>query len=160
MDEKVDPEVKIIHQWNNSEQLPQIDNLLVEFQTFLVDRKLKVEINQNETKVNYLNYSPNTISYVEKLLNIPIVDHRKFAISLILAPYFVNIQRQSDSESYGKIKQWALNCNEVEKLKPCVEYFDDLIRKHIERTKNTKIKPLKFEETLRYKNKELYSILK
>ena len=138
LDEKVDPEVKIIHEWNNSEQLPQIDNLLVEFQTFLVDRKLKAETNQNRMKVNYPNYSPNTISYVEKLLTIPLVDHRKFTISLILAPYFVNIQRLSDSESYGKIKQWALNCNEIEKLKPCVEYFDDLIRKHIERAESTK----------------------
>ncbi|MGI8832967.1 MAG: DNA primase noncatalytic subunit PriX [Nitrososphaeraceae archaeon] len=160
LDEKVDPEVKIIHEWNNSEQLPQIDNLLVEFQTFLVDRKLKVEINQNIMKVNYLNYSPNRISYVEKLLNIPIVDHRKFTISLILAPYFVNIQHQSDSESFGKIKQWALNCNEIESLKPSIEYFEDLIKTSLERVKKTRIKPLKFEETLRYKNMELYNILK
>ena len=148
--------------WNNSEQLPQIDNLLIEFQTFLVDRKLKVEIKSKENEGKYHNYinDPNTISYVEKLLSIPLADHRKFAISLILAPYFVNIQHLSDSESYGKIKQWALNCNEIEKLKPSIEYFDDLIRKHIERARSTKIKPLKFEETLRYKNIELYNKLR
>jgi hypothetical protein len=50
LDKKVDPEVKIIHEWNKSEQLPQIDNLLVEFLAFLVDRKLKAETNQNIMK--------------------------------------------------------------------------------------------------------------
>lgn len=163
LDEKVDPEVKTIHEWNNSEELPQIDNLLVAFQTFLVDRKLKVEINQNKMKVNYLNYPPNgsnVISYVEKLLNIPLVDHRKFAISLILAPYFVNIQHLPDSDSFSKIRQWTLSCNEIRRLEPSVEYFDDLIGKSLGRAKNTGIKPLKFGETLRYKNRELYHILK
>jgi hypothetical protein len=45
------------------------------------------------------------IAYVEILLSIQIPDHCKFAISLILAPYFVNIQNLSGAESFGKIKQ-------------------------------------------------------
>jgi hypothetical protein len=36
-------------------------------------------------------------------------------------------------------------------LEPSVEYFDHLIKRSIERAKSTQIKPLKFEETLRYK---------
>lgn len=163
LDEKVDSEVKIVHEWNNSDRLPQVDNLLIEFQTFLVDRKLKCEILQNNMRRNHGNSShigPNTISYIEKLLNIPVVDHRKFVISLILAPYFVNIQHLSDSDSFSKIKQWALICNETRRLEPSVEYFEDFIMRSLERVKNTGIKPLKFEETLRYKNRELYHILK
>jgi hypothetical protein len=55
----------------------------------------------------------------------PIADHRKFAISLILAPYFVNIKQLSDLESFDRIKRWVLNCNKVKKLEPSLEYFDN-----------------------------------
>lgn len=89
-----------------------------------------------------------------------IEDHRKFAISLILAPYFVNIQNLSDAESYNKIKQWVLKCNEIRRLEPSIEYFEHLIKRSIKRTIGTQIKPLKFEETLWYKNRQLYSMLR
>lgn len=55
---------------------------------------------------------------------------------------------------------WALNCNKVRRLEPSLEYFDDLIKKSLDRVKNTRIKPLKFEETLRFKNRELFGILR
>jgi hypothetical protein len=165
LDEKKDAEVKIIQQCNSSqvEQMPEIDNLLIEFQTFLIDKKLKAEINQNKTRrrngiTNPLN-TTNTIPYVEKLLGTQIADHRKFVISLILAPYFINIQHLSYADSVVKIKQWTLKCNEIRKLEPSIEYFDDLIKGTIERAKNTHIKPLKFEDTLQYKNRELYDTL-
>jgi hypothetical protein len=41
-------------------------------------------------------------------------------------------------------------------LEQSIEYFDHLIKRSIERAKSTQIKPLKFEETLRYKNREVY----
>jgi Primase X len=109
---------------------------------------------------NDVRISSSTTPYVEKLLRMQIQDHRKFAISLILAPYFVNIQHQSDIDCFSKIKQWVLKCNEINKLKPATVHFDDLIKKSIERARNTRIKPLKFEETLRYKNRELYDMLR
>jgi hypothetical protein len=154
----LDPEVKIIQQWDSSQSLPEIDNLLVEFQTLLVDRKLKAEIN-DQKKISRANNPTNTIRYVEKLLSIQIKDHRKFAISLILAPYFVNIQNLSDAYSFSKIKQWAFKCNESKRLEPSIEYFDELIKSAIGRVKNTQVKPLKFSKTLRYKNRELYDVL-
>jgi len=102
---------------------------------------------------------PNTIPYVEKLLNMHLQDHRKFKISLIIAPYFVNIQNLYDADSFTKVKKWTLKCNEIRKLEPSVQYFDALIKRSIERARNTRIKPLKFEETLHYKNEELYNML-
>lgn len=50
--EEIDAEVKIIQQWDSSKPLPCIDNLLIEFQTFLVDIKLKAEIKENKYKFN------------------------------------------------------------------------------------------------------------
>ena len=88
---------------------------------------MKSEINQKKMGRNYHNSigDTNTIWYVEKLLSIQIQDHRKFAISLLLAPYSINIQNLSDSDSFSKIKRWVLKCNEVRKLEPTAKYFDD-----------------------------------
>jgi len=156
-----DAKVKIVQQWDSSIPLPNIDNLLVEFQTFLVDKKLKAEIERDKnTNQRYGDERDcKTTPYVEKILNLQLADHRKFIISLILAPYFVNIQKLSDSDSFDKIKEWLLKCDQVKKLEPSVQHFEDLIRKAVERAKDTGIKPLKFEDTLQYKNKELYEII-
>jgi hypothetical protein len=47
---KGDSEVKIIQKWDSSKPLPDIDNLLIEFQTFLIDQKMKAEINQEKKR--------------------------------------------------------------------------------------------------------------
>jgi len=105
--EKIDAEVIMAHEWDNSQRLPDIDSLLIEFQTFLVDKKLKTEIDEEQiiTRSNSICGSSNTIPYVEKLLSMQIQDHRKFVISLILAPYFVNVRHLSDFESFDKMKE-------------------------------------------------------
>ena len=79
-----------------------------------------------------------------------IADYRKFAISLILAPYFVNIQHHSDTEAFCKTKEWLLMCHKVKNLEPSISYFD----------RHGGIKSLKFQETLKVKNKALYQMLR
>jgi hypothetical protein len=71
----------------------------------------------------------------------------------------VNVQKLTDCESFSRIKGWVLNCNTVKKLEPSINYFDDLVNKAIRRAKETGIKPLRFEETLQHKNRELYDLL-
>ncbi len=78
----------------------------------------------------------------------------------MLAQYFVNVQNLSDSDSFDRIKEWILRCDEVKELDLSVDYFDELINKAIKRVRETGIKPSKFEETLRYKNQELYDLLR
>ena len=46
----IDPEVKIIQEFDSSKPLPKIDNLLVEFMTFLADRKLKSKFQKRKKK--------------------------------------------------------------------------------------------------------------
>jgi hypothetical protein len=159
--EEIDAEVKIIQQWDSSKPLPCIDNLLIEFQTFLVDIKLKAEIKENKYKFNTsCTATTNILPYVERLLHMSIADYRKFAISLILAPYLVNIQHLSDTEAFCRIKEWLLRCNKVKNLEPSIAYFDDLAMKAIQRARNSGIKPLKFQGTLMVKNKALYEMLR
>ena len=122
-----------------------------------------MEVNREQKRKrghNISNRSPkNRIQYVELLLEMSLKDYRKNVISLILAPYFVNIQKLSDADSFDRIKEWVLRSNDVKGLEPSVEYFDELNNKAIKRARETGIKPLRFEETLRYKNQELYDLL-
>jgi len=46
LEEGIGAEVKVVQQWDSSIQPPSIDNLLVEFQTFLIDKKLKADSKQ------------------------------------------------------------------------------------------------------------------
>lgn len=141
-----DAEVKIAQLSDSSQPLPEIDNLLVEFQTYIIDKRLKAEVKEEKTVKNR-HYScnstdiHNTIPYIEKLLNQSLEDYRKAAISLILAPYFVNVQKLTDADCFSRLKEWVLKCNQVKKLEPFLDYFDDLINRAIERAKETGIKP-------------------
>jgi hypothetical protein len=158
--EGIDAEVKIVQQWDSSKPLPDIDNLLIEFQTFLVDKKLKAEMKESKFKESDISCTSatNILPYAEKLLHMSIADYRKFAISLILAPYFINIQHLSDTEALCKIKEWLSMCGKVKNLEPSILYFDNYTTKAIERARNSGIKSLKLE-TLRIKNSELYKML-
>jgi hypothetical protein len=164
-DEGKDPEVKIIQEFDFSKALPKIDNLLAEYMTSLADKKLKLDVEDEKRKLVRNRYSENNkessykIPYVEKLLKIGINDYRKNAISLIIGPYFVNVLRLSDEESYHRTRDWMLICHNIKPLEPSITFFENLIRYEINRSKRTGIKPLKFKDTLQYKNKELYKLL-
>ena len=160
-DEGINPEVKIIQEFDIFKPLPKIDNLLVEFMTSLASRKLKEEKRkmQNRNILSSNNLTPATTPYVEKLLEIGLGDYRKFAISLILAPYCVNVLHLTNEESFIRIKQWVLKCNDSKLLKPSIGDFNYVIVNAVKRAKVTGVKPLKFKDTLQYKNKELYDII-
>jgi Primase X len=143
----------------DAQSLHHLVLVVCNYQTFLVDKKLKAEINENKCK------EPDTsctyiLPYAERLLDMSIPDYRKFAISLILAPYFVNIQHLPDEETFCRIKEWVLKCSKVRNLEPSVAYFDDYTRKAIEGARSSRIKPLRFQETLKVKNKTLYVMLR
>jgi hypothetical protein len=128
--------------------------------TFLGDRKLKSEFEKEKNKDRYSKIIPSpTIPYIEKLLEMCLSDYRKYAINLILSPYFVNILKLSDEESFRRIKEWVLKCNYIRPLRPSISNFDNIIKKSIKRAKVTGIRPLKFKDTLQFKNKKLYNII-
>jgi hypothetical protein len=83
--------VKVIQGWDGFR--PKINPLLYHFYIHLADRKLK-EFN-NMRKIQTSQFRGNTIPWIEKLLETPIDDYRKNAVSLVLAPYLVNIRKLS-----------------------------------------------------------------
>ena len=44
--------------------------------------------------------NPTTISWIEKLLQTPLDDYRKFVVWRILAPYLINIRKYSVEEVF------------------------------------------------------------
>ncbi len=82
-DECINPEVKIIQEFDSSKPLSKIDNLLVEFMTYLVSRKMRSSMEQDRRKKQndcYLSTNhhthDSTIPYVEKLLALSLMDYR------------------------------------------------------------------------------------
>lgn len=96
-----DPEVRIIQRWDGQLR-PKINLLLGSFHAYLVDQRIKELQRQKELKVKYQirmkkndnnTSSITAIPWIELLLETPIEDYRKNAISLILAPYLINVKK-------------------------------------------------------------------
>jgi hypothetical protein len=58
-----------------------------------------------------------TIDWIEKLLDTPLDDFRKYIIKFILVPYLMNILGLSRSEAFDNISTWLNNCDSVCKLR-------------------------------------------
>ena len=97
----------------------------------------------------------NDIKWIEILLETPIPDYRKNVISLILAPYLINIKKLSYSNAFGIIKDWLNKCNTLRRLDPNFNYR---IKYALENSIKHGYLPMKFN-TLKEKNRTLYDIL-
>ena len=118
-------EVKIMQEWNGVR--PSIKPLLSDFYFYLADSKLK-EIHRNmksrKYSVRYGNNHNHKIRYIETLLQIPIPDHRKYALWRIVAPYLINIRKMSHEDALNIIREWLGKCD---KLKPLVGVNDRIM---------------------------------
>jgi len=62
----------------------------------------------NANKYNY--------SWIEKLLETPISDHRKNCVWKILAPYLINVRKLSYDHSFVIISGWLDKCGKLRNL--------------------------------------------
>ena len=58
----------------------------------------------------------NDIKWIDILLETPISDYRKNAISLILAPYLINIKKLPYTNAFDIIKDWLNRCDSLIRL--------------------------------------------
>jgi DNA invertase Pin-like site-specific DNA recombinase len=118
IEENRESEVKIIQKWNGFK--PKINLFLARFYTYLIDQRIK-ELKKKKKKKNYKNnyYSQNTsntIPWIEKLLETPLADHRKYVVWRILSPYLINVKQLSCEECFNIIKEWLIKCDQLERL--------------------------------------------
>jgi len=54
--------------------------------------------------------------WVERLLQKPLGDFRKYCITFVLVPYFLNIKRLSDLDALDKVTAWLEKCGSIHRL--------------------------------------------
>ena len=111
---KCEHEVKIVQRWD--EQRPAINYLLRQFSRWLIDEKIEQrrQMNNRTVRLQMIN-SPATIWWIEKLLQTPIENNRKFAVWRILIPY-LNIRKLAGDDANNVIGSWLDKCNSLRRL--------------------------------------------
>ena len=109
---------------------------------------------KNKTE-RYHTFRGNAIAWIEKLLETPIDDYRKTAVSLILAPYLINIKKVSYDAASNIINCWLSKCGKLRRLD---QNFDYTVRYALKYSAKNGNRPLKLD-TLKLKNKMLYDLL-
>jgi hypothetical protein len=159
-------QVKIIQEWDKKR--PSIKYLLRDFRRYLITLKIQeMNMDKGNKKVKQSSYSyiqnnpqnnsntNNTIYWIEKLLKTPIADFRKNSVSLILAPYLINIKNISYQESFDILIEWLRKCDSIRKLEFNPRY---LIKSALNTAIQKRVPPMKLK-TLSNRNLEIYGIL-
>jgi hypothetical protein len=148
-------EVKVIQRWNGYR--PKANPLYYHFYIYLADRKLKEFDNMQKNHIqSHHAFRGNTIAWIEKLLDTPIDDYRKNAVSLILAPYLINIKKLSYEHALNIINSWLSRCGKLRRLD---QNFNYMVRYALKNSAKNGYRPLKFD-SLKLKNKALYDLLR
>jgi hypothetical protein len=166
----------MLYRRNGTSKVP-LHLLYSKFLAYLIDKVSKLAKHDNDNKTYYTFLSEiksshvaeknsrlprkKSIDWIEALLQQPLVEHRKYCIWRILAPYFINVKRLSFDDSYKRIYEWLAGCNELRELD-----FDPetKINDSLSSTINTGYlpisldNPLKDPKTLKTDNRELYNI--
>jgi hypothetical protein len=110
---KYNKQILIRQEWNNFR--PHINLLIGKFMAYLVTKNQKESLNiiHRQYKINVYQ---NEIQWIEKLLQTPIEDGRKYALWKILCPYLVNIKQLSYEESSNLLENWLNRCDRCNKL--------------------------------------------
>jgi hypothetical protein len=148
-------EVKIHQKWDGYR--PPISLLLGSFHAFLVDQKIKeMKLKKRiEKRYGITSGQSNTIYWIETLLQTAIEDYRKNAISLILAPYLINIRKISYEDAFSIIRKWLTKCNELRHLD---SNFDYRIKSSLYTAMRKQTLPMRLD-TLGNKNRVLHRLL-
>jgi Primase X len=147
-------EVKIIQRWDG--QRPAINYLLRDFRRWLIAEKLEqLRLSKNSKKAHAETINSTKIWWIEKLLQTPVDDYRKFVVWRILALYLINIRKCSADEAFDIMRDWFDRCSELRKL----QFNDDyLIKYNINSAKRNGYLPISLQK-LKTENIYLYDVL-
>jgi Primase X len=102
-------DIKVIQRWDGFR--PKANPLYYHFYIYLADRKVQDFNMQRKQTQGHHTFRCNTIPWIEKLLKTPIEDYRKNTVSLILAPYIINVKKLSYDVALNIINNWLSKCN-------------------------------------------------
>jgi hypothetical protein len=143
--------VRIIQRWDG--ERPAINYLLRDFRIWLINEKL--EQFRYVKRVRLETTNSTTIWWIEKLLQTPLDDYRKFVIWRILAPYLINVRKCSVDEAYDIITDWLNKCSQLRRLDFHSNY---MIKYNINSAKRDGYLPISLDK-LKIENTYLYNLL-
>ena len=148
--------VKVIQKWDG--QRPAIQYMLRDFRVYLIQERLD-QINVADKKIKpsdrFAGHSSNSsIDWIERLLQTPIAEYRKYCIWRILAPYLVNIRGLPDESALSTIMVWLDKCNTMKRLS---FYAKPKAREQILRSRRIGYYPISLND-LQRDNTELYDL--
>ena len=158
---KCNQEVKIVQRWNGIR--PPINYLLRDYRIWLVAEKIneKVEIKRPQNyRKSYSNtclryIGTDTIQWIEKLLQTPLADHRKYTIWRVLIPYLYNIKNLPDDDVVNILQNWLSKCDAIRTLDFNMQC---LIKQNTRNSRKCRYLPISFHK-LKSENQGLYEII-
>jgi Primase X len=147
--------VGVVHEWDKSR--PEINRMLLNFRLYMINHKYLEILNsrkRRKTPTIASGNSGNNISWIERLLQTPLSDCRKYCIWRIMTPYLLNIRKLSDHVVTNIIIDWLNQCDRVRKLD---FNYNQKIREGIESAAKGYL-PIS-REKLKEENKELSIML-
>jgi Primase X len=118
--------VLVIKEWNSNPANPSIPHshvsikpLLRDFRRYLIDQI--ISNNNNKKKNQWLplpsgNGNNDKIEWIERLLQTPIADCRKYCILRILTPYLLNKRKLKSEVTFNIISEWLDRCSQQRHL--------------------------------------------
>ena len=143
--------VQIIQRWDG--QRPAINYLLRNFRRWLIDEKLSQH--RHAKRARPQTTDSTTIRWIEKLLQTPLDDYRKFVVWCILAPYLINARKCSTDEALNMIRNWLDLCRSLRQLDFNPNY---MIKYNINTAQKSGYLPMSLEK-LKIENTYLYNVL-
>lgn len=125
--------VKILQEWDGKRI--DVGFITHEFRMWLTEQeinsnklssnKLLNPIKKSKTKYHsrsgdrdsyHQNRNNSRIEWIERLLQTPIVDQRKYCLWRIIGPYLLNVKHMTESESAKTMEKWLELCNSLKEL--------------------------------------------
>jgi hypothetical protein len=140
---KCGQEVKIVQRWDGKR--PAIQYLLRQFRIWLIERRIEEhrQMNSRAARTKTMYSTKTTWWWIEKLLQTPIDDYRKYAVWRILIPYLINIRMLAGDEANDMTTGWLDKCNSLRRLDFNVNH---IIRPNISRVKRGGYLPISLEK--------------
>jgi hypothetical protein len=105
--------VKIIQKWDGNR--PAINYLLAGFSRYIMNEKY-IELKKAQKSTSVPADQNNSVGWIERLLQTPLSDYRKYCIWRILSPYLLNIRKLPEHEATDIMRDWLNKCNQLRRL--------------------------------------------
>lgn len=113
-------QVRVVQRWDGKR--PSIKWITTDFRVDLIQKRHdKIEERKRADKIKSRIFSSSNadiprIGWIERLLQTPLNDYRKFCLWRILCPYLINIKKLSGDEAAIVLKEWLQNCDHLKNL--------------------------------------------